>query len=284
MSPIGATNALARLTVATLPAGPRVAASTAAATVARLRKAVIWADSRLPGLTGLPEACHEVSASPVEILDRRGALRVCASALHSLANSQGLAVRTSALLESAVAARTLVSQLKGMWDPSRKVRVFVAPNVLTEAHRHDLDQQDWSRWVVLRTSVVAVHHVQAPHLSHHLLKLLKELPDSGEELARFAVLSDALSRATLSRLTTLDLPSLGWIRSHDTDIIEDAHATALRAMLGRVVDLRHAFAQTRDFAEQIVAAGATKLLLAGPENLPTLAEYADSAAWLRRID
>ncbi|WP_026460630.1 hypothetical protein [Schaalia suimastitidis] len=265
------------------PSGPATSPVHAGATVERLRRALKWTNRRLGEFSPLPEAAHAVADSPVEILERRNTLRVCAALMNGVAQRQGLQLRTLALVDAARIGRIAAFQLKGMWDLSRGVRIFVAPNIWSEARRYELDQTDWSRWVTLRTSLNAAHHVHAPFLEDHLIALLLGLPHTGEELARFTLLSNCLARAEMQALTTVDMPSLGWIRSHDGDVVESAYATVLNALTGGAVNMVVAGRQCQHFAQTVVDQGMVTELLDSPRTLPSLEEYADPQRWVRRV-
>ncbi|QWW19857.1 zinc-dependent metalloprotease [Schaalia sp. 19OD2882] len=278
---------IARVAGAAISAGPRVPVTRAAAVVARLRKAVRWSDSRLAEVCVLPpdlatEVVSLVRRTPVEILDRKGAWKVAVHAVGAMGHRSGLELRASALVGAAMLGRDVVTRLTGIWDEERGTRVLVAPNVLDEVRRLALDEKDWCRWVCLRTSLGALHHLLAPHLHDHLTHLLRTLPDSGEELARFLLLSDAVARASMDSLTTADMPSLRWIRSHESFRVDPAHVALVRALTRGGADVPAAVADVGSFAHEVVAGGEVAALFSRPEALPSVAEYGDHAAWARR--
>lgn len=279
---------LTRMSTATLPAGPHVPVTRAAAIVARLRKGVRWADLQTVDLCGLPAAQARefgaaVAESRVEILERRNAFRLAARAAASLEREAGLGLRTSSLPAALLVGRALCRLVTGAWDVERSARVLVAPNVLAQARLLDLDERDWCRWVALRTNLQALHHKAAPHWGQHLFALLQRIPESRSELARFLVLSDSLARASMDELTTADLPSLRWIRAHEVGVVDPAHALLVRALSRGEVDIDRAFAEVASFTEQVVSHNAVAQLLRDPSTVPHLDEYADFTAWIRRV-
>lgn len=267
----------------TISAGPTVAPSRAEATVLRLRKADEWALGQLERFIPDASTVKAVRATPVEYLNRRSLFRVGVYAIRMLMDRRGLFVRTVSAVLMGTLGRRVAYDLKGMFDFARGVRIIVAPNVLTEAQRFDLDQSDWCRWVSLRTALNTAHHLHAPFLSEHLIDLMENLSESGEEFARFTVLADSLTRALMDSMTTADLASIGWIRSHDVDVMASAHSDLIHHLVGKVCDIPVAVAQCRNFASEVVSNGLLLTLLERKENLPTLTEFAQPAAWIERV-
>ncbi|MCD4557662.1 hypothetical protein [Schaalia sp. lx-100] len=272
-----------RFMIASLPSGPHVTAPTAAAVVRRLRRTDEWVKPYVQRLSHLPEAASTVIKSPIEIVERRAAATVCFTALRQLVTGQSLNIRPTALYKTALWGRTTMRHVTGIWDMTRNTRVLVAPNIFTQAQQFQLDQNDWCRWVSLRTALTATHHIYAPHLIEYLIHLMSALPDTTHELAHFIFLSDALAYASMDALTPVDMPSCQWLRHYDKKHNETARLHVLRKILTPPPDISVICERTQNFADYVVAARMLPELLRDVANLPTVAEYAQPDMWGRRV-
>lgn len=274
------TSALGRVVAAMTAAGPYVSATGAAATVARLRKAVHWSDPYLSRLTGLDEAAARVRSTRAVIVDRRGAidtmdamisraLRGAASPLSSVALTMGI--------------RTMSAQSMGVWDPFTKHRVLIAPNVLAASEKYALDQKDYCRWSALRTGLWAVHLEQAPHLVPYLGELAADLPVTAVEFKHLILLLVALPDVEMEELTPRDLASIGWIRRHKMDSTGLAGLHLLHKAGVPSVHLEEEQAAAQAFARMVIDAKALPVLLDSIVNLPTAEEFSRPQLWRERV-
>lgn len=274
------TSALGRVAAAMTAAGPYVPATGAAATVARLRKAVHWSDPYLARLTGLDEAAARVRSTRAVIVDRRGAidtmeamiaraLRGAASPLSSLALAMGI--------------RAMSAQSMGVWDPFTKHRVLIAPNVLAASEKYALDQKDYCRWSALRTGLWAVHLEYAPHLITYLGQLAADLPATAVEFKQLIMLLVALPDVEMESLTPRDVASIGWIRRHKMGSTGLAGLHLLHKAGVPSAHLEEEQAAAQAFARVVIDADALPLLLDSVENLPTAKEFAHPLMWRERV-
>lgn len=274
------TSALGRVAAAMTAAGPYVSATGAAATVARLRKAVHWSDPYLARLTGLDEAAASVCSTRAVVVDRRAAidtmdamitraLRGAASPLSSLALTMGI--------------RAMSAQSMGVWDPFTKHRVLIAPNVLAASEKYALDQKDYCRWSALRTGLWAVHLEHAPHLITYMGELAADLPGTAVEFKQLILLLVALPDVEMEALTPRDLPSIGWIRRHKMDSagLAGLHLLHKAGVPSAHLDEEQAAAQA--FARMIIDSKALPLLLENVRNLPTAEEFKRPHLWRERV-
>lgn len=278
------------------PAGPAVSPSAAAASAARLRRAVRWSAPLLPELTGLPGATGRVLEAPVLVVDRRGAVEVCAglaAGFVELQDSRGgpgewgspTRVRPGMLHLAGAAAglRALAPHVKGMWDPFAHRRVLVAPNVLATAERGALDQTDYSRWVALRSGLWGTFFEEAPWLVAFMSRTTRHLPQSSGDFARLVLVLDAVVSTLLEDLGPQDIPSIGWIR-HNAP--EPAGVVGLRllAWLGiPVPELDPDRARAEAFAREVRSRQGLQTLLRSPDYLPTREEFEHPEVWARRV-
>ena len=284
MSPFSATAAVSILSAVT-QSGSWVAPHAAQACVARLRKGHSWSIARLASLTGLHEAAARVAERPALIVERRGAVR----ALFTLASSLKDETHPRGELPSTVQAlRSLVWEITGTWDPINRRALLVAPNVLDDAVRDNLDQGDWSRWVALKALIAGTIWESAPFLLTAVRTDARELrvrdPQTEYERACIPMLVDALAAAHLDRLTTRDLSSLGWIRSHRAHTPLYVYR-ASAALMGISTDenLDSLSVSCRLFAQKIVEEGQLPLLVSDESSWPTLEEVVDYSLWEQRV-
>lgn len=274
------TSALGRIAAAMTAAGPYVSATGAAATVARLRKAVHWSDPYLSRLTGLDDAAARVRSTRAVIVDRRGAidtmdamivraLRGAASPLSALALTMGI--------------RAMAAQSMGVWDPFTKHRILIAPNVLAASEKYALDQKDYCRWSALRTGLWAVHLEYAPHLIAYLGELAADLPATAVEFKQLIMLMVALPDVEMESLTPRDLVSIGWIRRHKMDSTGLAGLHLLHKAGVPSAHLEEEQAAAQAFARMVIDADALPVLLDSVTNLPTAEEFTRPHLWRERV-
>lgn len=265
--------------------GSWVAPHAAQACVARLRKGHAWSVARLASLTGLDEAAARVAREPALVVERRGALRALSSFASSLNDEK---LPWEALAPSAQALRALVWEVTGTWDPVSRRAILIAPNVLDDAVRDNLDQGDWSRWVALKALIAGTIWESAPFLLDALRADARALglrdPQADQERACIPILIDAIAAAHLDRLTTRDLSSLGWIRSHRAHTSMQVYR-ASAALMGIPTDeeLDSLSVFCRLFAQKIVEQGNLPLLVSAERCWPTLEELADYSLWEQRV-
>ncbi len=274
------TSLLARVIVASTPAGPAVSASTAAATVARLRKAVHWSAPYLAELTGLEAAAQRVINTKAAVVDRRAAVEIMDA---GIGYTVGEAYSPLTHLGRSMALRTLSANAVGVWDPLSRRRVLFAPNVLRTARRYALDQQDFSRWAALRTGLWATHFEHAPHLVDYLGDLCRDLATSSREFAELVVLLAVLPSVELEKLTTRDLPSLGWIRQHRSGSAWIVGLSLLPSLGMSTLELEELAGRATLFARAVMEAGALPQLLESVIALPTSEELSNPQAWMQRV-
>lgn len=224
-------------------AGPTTSAAVAAGAVTRLKRAAAWSGPHLERLSGLPEAAG-IAASPVLILDRHSAALHIARTLDDTAPIAGV----WDLRDRAITLRTLSRRACGLWDPRTSSSILIAPNVLDAAHRHSLDQGDWSKWAALRVGLLGVITTKAPNLIDPRL-------DTTNFLHRLLLL-DALLDALMRRLAPKDLSSIEWIRGYGPKSAIRSLASALLVDPSiPEAELLRAHEEQRIAAERIVSDG-----------------------------
>ncbi len=287
---------VARAVRPVMMAGPRVSATAAAASVARLRRAVRWSDPMLAGLSALPEAAERVAHRPSVVVDRRGALDLCAGMIDRAMDGEDVLLGPGAwgrtpvgtwgplsLGAAGVVLTRLVPRIRGLWDPFERRRILVAPTVLSTGDRCSLDQIDHSRWVALRTGLWGVLFEQAPWLGAHLVHLSRTLPRTTGDLVRLVVLADALVARQMEALTPQDIPSAQWLRHHAPGSAGFVGLDALRLLGLGIGDLTAQHTQAEGFAREVIAAGSLDALLLSADHLPTREELERPQAWVSRV-
>ncbi len=283
-----------RLAARVTPGGPTVSTSGATAAVTRLRRAAQWSEPMLPRLSGLEEASVRAAVRPALVVDRRGAIAVCARILDDLSGRGAPSSRPPRSSMSRIAApvstvgsfallRAVGPRLHGLWDPVRERRVLVAPTVLVTAELDSLDQTEYARWVAVRVGLWGVLCEQAPWLTAHLSHLLRNLPGAVSGLVRLEVLLDELVTCQMDALTPMDISSVRWIRRNATDPMVGLGPASLRHLGATAGDIAAVRARAQDLARVIVGAGAVATLLRSPDHLPTAEEFDRPEAWLDRV-
>lgn len=274
------TSALGRVAAALTAAGPYVSATGAAATVARLRKAIHWSDPYLSRLTGLNEAADRVRSTRAVVVDRRAAIDTMEA---MIARALGGAASPLSNVALAMGIRAMAAQSMGVWDPFTQHRVLIAPNVLAASEKYALDQKDYCRWSALRTGLWAVHLEHAPHLIEHMGKLAADLPARAVEFKQLIMLLVALPDVEMEALTPRDLPSIGWIRRHKMDSAGLAGLHLLHKAGVPSAHLEEEQAAAQAFARMVMDNDALPLLLETVENLPTVDEFSNPSLWRQRV-
>lgn len=190
-------------------AGPVIAPSAAAACVSRLRSADPWARQVATQLSDL-----NVAETPALVIDRHGAIAVASQVIRSTPFSH----------VSPYLLRRIARNVRGFyWDRP----LLVAPNIYQVADDNQLDQEDFAKWVTLRTVLWGAYIGAAPWLQDAMLE---------GELEVMVVLSEATTLLT-DQLGPAELSSVNWIRRHlppDGTLVEmypnlaPLRATALR--------------------------------------------------------
>lgn len=280
-------------------AGPTVSPTGAAATVARLRRAVRWSEPMVIATSegvGTGDAAHRVVACPTLVVDRRGAVDVCAGLVEGFLGDEeaprgpgswGMAIGPRpgplSMVGAATALHALAPRVKGMWDPFARRRILVAPNVLEAAERGALDQIDYARWVALRAGLWGVMFEHAPWLSGHLAHLSRQLPGTTAGFSRTVLLLDGLASAQMATLTLQDIPSVGWIRRNSPEPAGVVGLRALRHLGASVPEVEAKRARALAFATRVVEVGGLPTLLRTPDHLPTPDEFEQPEAWVSRV-
>lgn len=278
------------------PAGPTVSPAAAAASTARLRRAVRWSAPLLAELSGLPDAASQVAAAPALVVDRRGAIEVCAglaSAFVEVGDSRPTVGEWASparvrpglvhLAGAAAGLSALAPQVKGLWDPFAHRRVLVAPNVLATAEKGALDQIDYSRWVSLRAGLWGTLFEAAPWLVSHMSRTSRHLPQSSGDFARLVLVLDAVVSSLLEDLGPQDIPSIGWIRHNAPEPAGVVGLKVLTWMGIPVPELDPERARAAAFAQEVRADSALATLLRSPDYLPTREEFEHPEVWARRV-
>jgi len=286
-----------RLVARMTAAGPTVSTTGAAVSAARLRRAAQWSDPMLERLSGLEDASRRVARRPVLVVDRRGCITVCAAILDDVggprsappqgAPSSSIARRPRTSSRWAAGALGLLSvdapRLLGLWDPTARRRVLVAPNVLVAAELASVDQTDQARWVALGAGLRGVLFEQAPWLKDRLSWLARRWPADARELEGLLALIDQLLACQMDRLTPRDISSAGWIRAHASESTVGWGLTSLRHLGVAAPDRAAWRARARGFACVVVDSAGLATLLRSPDHLPTARELDHPDAWLDRV-
>lgn len=287
---------VARAVRAVTPAGPMVPRATAAATVARLRRAAEWSGPVLADLSGMPDEARAVAEAGVVVVDRRGLIDVTARIVDRLLGCEELPAGPGdwgvpivgrggpiGAAGALVAMRALAPRAKGLWDPFAPGRVLVAANVLQAAEGAALDQNDFCRWTALRSGLWGVLLVRAPWVCDHLGHLARQMPSTVSDFTNLVLVLDGIVDAQMEALTPHEIPSVGWIRRNAPEQGGVAGLRALR-LAGMAVDrLEEARADAAAFSQIVVAAGGVATLLKSRDHLPTREEIARPETWTERV-
>jgi uncharacterized protein (DUF2342 family) len=173
--------------------------------------------------------------------------------------------------------------------------LLVAPTVLAVQRSLGVDPVDFRLWVALHEQTHAQQLAAAPWLAEHLARRAVGLLDDPaqpalDEVAAVMALLEGHADVTMDAVGPRVVPSVRALRRRFSARRDStARTTGLRRVVQQVLGLDVKLAQYRDGAAFVRAvrrrAGLTALnaVWSGPELLPTPAEIADPAAWLRRV-
>ena len=277
-------------------AGPSVSPTGAAATVARLKRAVRWSEPLLADLSDLPEAAEQANSRETLIVDRRATVDLAAELVERFLAGTGETLGPGAwgtmivrrpgplgFVGAGLALHALAPRVKGMWDPFDQRRILVAPNVLEAAERGALDQIDYCKWVALRSGLWGIPFQQAPWLAGHMSHLARQMPSTTGEFVSLVQLLDALVSTQMDALTPQDIPSVGWIRANAPEPAGIFGLRALRHIGIPVADIERIRARSVAFARVVIDAGAVPTLLRSADYLPTVEEVDHPQSWVDRV-
>ncbi|MBB5956694.1 coenzyme F420 biosynthesis associated uncharacterized protein [Saccharothrix tamanrassetensis] len=226
-------------------------------------------------------------------------------------------------VQAGVVIAFLSARVLGQYDPfSEGGRLLlVAPNIVGAQRALDVSGADFSMWVCLHEGTHRLQFTAVPWLGGHFSGLvgsllgsmdegvaprLRDLPKRLREADGFVdLLQSPAQREVLDRLIALStlleghadhvmdavgpdvVPSVGVIRERFTARRKGGGVLdrILRTLLGVEAKVRQ-YAEGAAFTRHVVdQAGMSgfNTVWTGPETLPTRAEIADPAAWLRRV-
>lgn len=264
------------------PAGPMLSSAAADAAVVRLRRAGDWALEHLDQACILTDTAREIADTPILVVDRHGLVRAMSRMLQREAPpSLPLA------LGGLVLMRRLSGAVQEFWCPvgSRNPAemLLVAPNVWQTATELRLDQEDYAKWVALRSGLWGVCFTRAPWLADHLWHSATASPRGIGQLAQTSVLLSQLILAQLERLTPEQIPSINWIRCH---VPSSNLVHAVERLRGTVPDMvgleaaAHSFVHSLHLHEDPDALGK---LFTSAAHLPTAEELRSPRLWANRV-
>lgn len=272
------------------PAGPIISTPAAEAAVVRLHRSVTWARPRLADISGLSEAAMATSQVVPLVVDRLGLIGALADSLDKqdrLAPSVGESSSQIIHLGGILGFRQLAMSTKCYWMLSGPPRVFlVAPNIWQAADSRQLDQVDYAKWVALRAGLWGTYFSQAPWLRPYLLRLLLNASRGTMELVRSVLLLSELVNGQLQSLTPADIPSVNWIREYAPASGAFEAVRQLSSLGIKVPDLYLERSRIREFVRQLGLdrdSSGLKILLRGPEYLPTIEELSNPKLWAERV-
>jgi coenzyme F420 biosynthesis associated uncharacterized protein len=309
----------ARLAARAVRPGPPASRAQREEVVAALRSAAPVAAEHVSRLTRLGPPPADLA---VRVVDRPSWARANVRSLRALtagaAVTDRAGLRGAAGAGQVAAVLGLLSgSVLGQYDPwaGRGALLLVAPNVLAVERRLGVAPADFRLWVALHEQTHAQQFAAAPWLTGHLAgrvaALLAPGPDdagAGGGAWSLAGSLDEAQRAALDEVgavmalleghadVTMDavgrsvVPSVRRIRRRfearrDAGRGTGALHRVVRSLLGTDVKL----AQYRDGAAFVravrrrVGTSGLNAAFAAPEALPTAAEIAEPAAWLRRV-
>ncbi len=173
-----------------------------------------------------------------------------------------------------VASRWMLGQVDGL--TGRRRLLLVAPNIHREAARRRFVEEDFHRWVALHEQTHALQFEAAPWLADHLLALVADAGAPGTVDRLVATMTFLEGHADLVADSTGSVPTAARMR----------RAFGRRPRRGGLLDKEGQYVRGLAFCEeaQRLARGYPfDEAFRSPEQLPTRAEIAEPAAWLRRV-
>ncbi|HEY0188228.1 MAG TPA: zinc-dependent metalloprotease [Cellulomonas sp.] len=179
--------------------------------------------------------------------------------------------------------------------PTGGTLLLVAPTVLGVQRSLAVPPADFWLWVALHEQTHAQQLAAAPWLAEHLARravgLLRDPEQTAmDELGAVMALLEGHADVTMDAVGARVVPSV-WVLRRRFSARRDsgARANGLRRVLRQALGLDAKLSQYRDgaaFVRAVRRRGGTAALNAvwsGPDLLPTAAEIADPAVWLRRV-
>ncbi len=294
-------DAAARLGARLVPVGPAVTATEIGAAVAGLRVAAARATDLLADRSGL----RGDATAPVLVIDRARWIQANAAMADELLArvrqilgeqprtargplAAALGGQAGAVL--GVVSTRILGQFEGLAATPRLL--LVAPNLVAFEQKTRVDVPDFRLWVCLHEQAHQFQFSQAPWLRDHLTGLVAQFLAADNSTAVLDRITAAMSyleghaEVLMDEIGDTEIRTAGYLR---TLLDRRRQSTSLTNMLGRVVGLSKKLAQYEtgtDFCRALWRAGGLEVLhrpLTTPEALPTIAEVADPAAWLRRV-
>lgn len=243
-----------------------------------------WARANVRSLAALADAAGVTRRDPSA---RRPAPVVQA------ARGAGGAVELAAALGALSGA--VLGQLDPWGDPDGHVLLLVAPNVLTLERSLRVDPADFRLWVTLHEQTHALQMAAAPWLPAHVADRLGALLDGPQgpaldEVGAVMALLEGHADVTMDAVGRTVVPSVRQIRRRfDARRAAGPRATAVRRAVRALLGVDAKVTQYRDGAvfvrrvRRTVGTDGLNAVWSAPDALPTPAEIADPAAWVRRV-
>ncbi|MDP9833157.1 MULTISPECIES: zinc-dependent metalloprotease [Trueperella] len=275
--------------------GPDVSPAEARALVTDLRAQARRAPGIVASVTGLAEAAEQAASVEVKVVDRATWASAGAVSVENLLQGRDVVSTVEgSIVFSAVAAKVL-----GQFDPfSQPERLYlVAPNVASFRMSFDLDRRDLCLWVAVHEITHATQFAAAPWLKEVLAARAASLlqafdsgadsePAFGEVTAVMSLLEGHAEYA-MNNVPTMRIPSRRRIIS--AMAAKRAGGNPIVAFLVRHLGLDAKTAQYKAgeaFVAHVVSERGMEFfnrVWLAPQNLPTLAELSDPAAWIERM-